>query len=76
MGKDTVLVLAELSQAGGTWTLRQMVLTNWIHALLGEVHGALGTQRRAALNPVQGMWLGRAFGGNSTLSSLFVVCLF
>lgn len=26
MGKDTLLVLAELSQAGGTYTLRQMFL--------------------------------------------------
>lgn len=59
MGKDT-LVLTELSPAGGTYTLRQTVPTSWIHAFIGEVHGVLGTQRRGALNPVQGIWSGRA----------------
>lgn len=58
--KDTLLVLTELSQAGGTQTPRQMALSSWIHAFIGELRDALGTQRRRALNPVQRIWLRRA----------------
>ena len=60
MDGDRLPALNELSQAGGTEALRQTVPTGLICALTGDVHGALGTQRKGTWNPVPGMWSGRA----------------